>query len=67
MTPVITAYTEDLLHTTSSLALPLPPTNGEVEWIVVDGGVIYRSPLPLLAVLPVGLEGTAQAESRSGG
>lgn len=68
MTPVITAYTEDLLSATSSLASPPPPTNGEVERIVVDGGgEIYRSPLLLLAVLPVGLAGTAQAESRGVG
>lgn len=70
MTPVITAYTEDLLYTTSSLASPLPPTNGEVERIVVDGGrrgVIYGSPFPLLAVLPVGLEGGGKGVDGGGG
>lgn len=54
VTPVITAYSEDLLHTTSSLALP---TNGGRGWI-------YGSPFYLFFILVARLAGTEQAESR---
>lgn len=44
VTPVITAYSEDLLHTTSSLASPLPPTNrgNREKW---EGGGGFIDPL----------------------
>lgn len=56
MTPVITAYSEELLYTTSSLAWPPLATdkNGEVEGSVVGKGVGFIDPLSLSARRPAG-------------